>query len=245
MKTKNIWLIVLVVAFSINFDAIAQKMVDDYSMVFALNLTAAKGKEKALEAALKSHNAKFHPEGPFNSWVTEVIAGANSGNYIWFMGPLMFRDMDSRPEMAGHDVDWTSTIDPLVETYGTGEYWKKNNKLSYSAPNQKSTKFQEVWIVDVAKGKWEQFNGIVEKVIDIYKKEGKNSMSYYSNQYGSGDGRDVALVWGFDTWSELDEDDPMKAKYEAMYGKDSWAGFLEKWNSSIEKITQSVHKDIE
>ena len=50
MKTRNIWLVVLIVAFSVNFDAIAQKMVDDYSMVFALNLTAAKGKEKALEA---------------------------------------------------------------------------------------------------------------------------------------------------------------------------------------------------
>lgn len=245
MKTKNIWLLVLVVTFSINFEAIAQKMVDDYSMVFTLSMTAEKGKEKALENALKSHNAKFHPEGPYQSWVREVVAGANTGDYIWFMGPLMFRNMDSRPELAGHDEDWSKTIDPFVAGYGASEYWKRNDKLSYSAPDEKRTKFQEVWIIDVSKGKWNQFNGLLEKIIAIYKKEGKSSMGYYENQYSAGDGRDVALVWGFDTWSELDEDDPMKAKYETMYGKDSWAKFLEEWTSSIEKITQSVHKYVE
>ncbi len=244
MKTKNIWLVVLVVAFSVNVEAIAQKMVDDYSMVFALSMTAEKGKEKALEGALKAHNAKFHPEGSYFSWVRQIVAGANTGDYVWFMGPLMYRNMDSRPELAGHDEDWSKTIDPYVAEYGASEYWKKDDKLSYAVPNQKAPKFYGIWIIDVTKGKWETFNGLIEKIVAVYKKEGKDSMSLYKNEFSSGDGRDVALVWGFDTWSELDEDDPMKAKYETMYGKDSWATFMESWTSSIDKITQSIHKDV-
>jgi len=55
----------------------------------------------------------------------------------------------------------------------------------------------------------------------------------------------VALVFGFDTWSELDEDDPFKNHYEAMYGKDSWVKFLVSWNSVVVKVKQNVQKNVE
>jgi len=81
MKTKHIWLVVLVVTFSINFEAIAQKMVDDYSMVFTLSMTPVRGQEKALKEALKVHNEKFHKEGKYGAWVQEVLTGQSAGDW--------------------------------------------------------------------------------------------------------------------------------------------------------------------
>lgn len=245
MKTKNIWMAILVFALFVNLDAIAQKMVEDYSMVFALSLTPVRGKEKALENALKAHNAKFHTEGAYKSTVSEIVIGANTGDYVWFMGPMMFRNLDARPEIAGHEDDWSNTIDPFVESYGNSEYWKKNKKLSYSAPNDKNSKFRQVWIIEVARGKRDTFNELLGKVVAVHKKEGKESFNCYNNQFNAGDGRDVALVFGFDTWSELDEDDPFKNHYEAMYGKDSWVKFLVSWNSVVVKVKQNVQKNVE
>lgn len=241
MKTKNIWIGVLIIACLFNFELSAQKMVEDYSMVFTLSMTPVRGQEKALKEALKMHNEKFHKEGKFAAWVQEVLTGQSAGDYVWLMGPSMFRDYDNRPEIAGHDGDWQTNIDKMVEKYGPSEYWKKDGKLSFTPENEGDNKYTQVWILDIAKGQWLKFNSLMEKILAVNKKRGEG-MNIYTNEFSSGDGRDVALVWGIKSWSEMDIDDPLKNHYEAMYGKDSWAKFLEDWFASVDKVSQALWK---
>jgi len=245
MKTKNMIIGVLVIALLFSYDLIAQKKKDKYAMVTTVEMEAIRGKEKALEAAVKTHNAKFHTTDPHKAWLEVIMTGANSGKYVWVMGPSMFSDMDNRPQDDGHENDWNTTVDPNVKVYGAVEYWKMNDKLSFTAPNTENNKMGEVWMIDVAKGKWEVFNGVMEKAVAVSKKKGDETFHLYLNQFSDGTGRDAALVFNFENWSALDIDDPFKDHYEAMHGKDSWKDFLSSWNESIAKVSRQVWKRVD
>lgn len=245
MKTKNILLGILLLVFLVNFDVIAQKKVEKYAMFTTVEMKAVRGKEKALESAVKAHNAKFHTADPHKAWLEVVVTGSNSGDYIWIMGPSMFSDLDSRPEDANHENDWNSTVDPHVKKYGSVDYWKMNNKLSFTAPDADQNKMGQIWFIDIEKGKWEEFNATLEKAVAVSKKKGDESIHLYSNQFNDGSGRDVALVFNFKSWSDLDIDDPFMKHYEAMYGKDSWKSFITAWDNSIAKMSQHVWKIVD
>ncbi len=245
MKTKNIFIGMLLIAFSFSFDSIAQKKKEKYAMFTTVEMKAVRGKEMALESAVKAHNAKYHTADPYKAWLEVMMTGVSSGTYVWIMGPGMFSDMDKRPNDEGHENDWNTTVDPNVLEYGSVDYWKMNDKLSFTAPNSDKNTMGEIWFIDVEKGKWEEFNAMMEKAVAVSKKKGDDSIHLYSNQFNDGTGRDVALVFSFKSWSDLDIDDPFKKHYEAMHGKDSWKSFIEAWDNSISKISQNVWKVVE
>lgn len=245
MKTKNILSGMLVLAFLFSFSAIAQKKVEKYAMYTTVEITPVRGKEKALESAVKAHNAKYHSADPHKAWLRVIMTGSNSGDYVWIMGPNMFSDLDSRPKDDSHDNHWSTTVDPYVKEYGSTEYWKMDSKLSFTAPDSDKNKMGEVWFIDIEKGKWDEFNAMIEKAVAVSKKKGNESLHLYSNEFNDGGGRDVALVFSFKNWSDLDVDDPFKNHYEAMHGKDSWKSFITSWENSIANISRHVWKIVD
>lgn len=245
MKTKHFLTGLLVLIFLFSYEGIAQKKKEKYTMFTTVNMKPVRGKELALESAVKAHNSKFHTQDPHKASLRTILTGSNSGNYVWIMGPSMFSDMDNRPSDEGHEGDWNTTVDPHVKYYGSTEYWKLNDKLSFTAPNRENDKMSQVWFIEIEKGQWEKFNSIMEKVVAVNKKKGNDSFHLYNNQFGGNDGRDVAIVFSFNSWSELDIDDPFKDHYEAMYGADSWKTFIADWESSISSINRTVSKLVE
>ncbi|MEX1381803.1 MAG: hypothetical protein AB1Z17_00260, partial [Lutibacter sp.] len=55
------------------------------------------------------------------------------------------------------------------------------------------------------------------------------------------EGRDVAIVWTFNNWAEMDEDNGgIKKYYEEIYGEGSWVNALKDWDNSIDSINSQV-----
>ena len=209
-----------------------------YSMVNAEYIKVKEGMEEKFVAAVKSHNAKFHAEAPYQSSLFRVTTGNEAGWFIWTMGTMTFTDLDDAPGQGAHADDWRKTIAPYVEEYGRTEFWRLNEKLS-SFDND-SEPMQTVWFLDVKRGEYYRFKAFMEKVAKIHKDQ-KDEMHVWMSQFNQGDGRDVAITWPFDKWADLDTDDwKMKEEFEKEYGEGSWDDALDEWDDIVEGVVQEV-----
>ena len=246
MNAKNILMGMLLLVFLFNSDqSTAQKMKEKYAMFSTHQIKVVKGKEKEFETAVKSHNEKFHKEGAHMAYLREVLTGPKAGTYIWISGPNMFSDFETRPGEGAHADDWTNNVDPYVKYYGTVEFWKMNDKLSFTAPDSENDKLSQIWFIEIEKGGWEKFNAALAKAVAVNTKNGDDTIQTYNTSFSAGDGRDVALVFPFGKWSDLDIDDPFMKDFEELHGEGSWEIFLDDWNSSTGKIVQVVTKLVE
>ena len=67
-------------------------------------------------------------------------------------------------------------------------------------------------------------------------------MHVYDNQFNENDGRDIAIVWGMDKWSELDEDSSIKDIYEEINGEGTWQNAMDEWTEITESIVRQMWK---
>jgi hypothetical protein len=124
-----------------------------------VNIHVKKGQEKALEAAVKAHNAKFHPEdGNFHARLFYNINGPSGGTYSWIMGPTSWTAMDSRPTDGDHDADWKK-VTALVDKFDSPHYWKYSPKLSSDGGNASPAK-RLIWIYDIKRGQAKRWSEV-------------------------------------------------------------------------------------
>jgi hypothetical protein len=72
---------------------------DTPNLYEVVDIKVKKGQEKAFEAAVKSHNEKYHGEdGLYNASLAYNLNGPLGGTYSWIMGPTTYTAMDTRPE---------------------------------------------------------------------------------------------------------------------------------------------------
>jgi hypothetical protein len=200
------------------------------SMVETMYLLPKRGMEDKFEAAVKAHDAKFHPAGPFVAGLRKVEYGDKAGWYIFVYGPTTYDNLDNRPGKAnGHDADWSATVDPLVETYGSTSLWNLNKNLSFGFDILQNSKYYELWMVNLKKGQYYRFKALSEKLRKTYESLGKGSFVVLENPLHSSNGADIALIWSFNTYKEWDEDPGTRAAYEKLYGTGSWQSMIEEW----------------
>lgn len=242
MKLKKGFIAILV--FAIMFAtavANAQEEKESYGMAEITYMMPKIGMEKAFESAVKTHNEKYHKDGPFKGSLDYIVTGKATGWYVWIMGPCTFSDLDNRPVDDSHRAHWDKNVSPTVAKYGRTEYWKYNDKLSYKGDGPESPKYQNVWFVGVERGQYYKFKEFIEKVVKAYEKKGTGNLSFYNNEFTEEDGRDVAIVWSIKNWAELDEDDGgIKESFEEIYGEGSWSNALRDWESSTKSIKSSI-----
>jgi len=242
MKTQKSFIAILVFAILFTTSVVtAQEEKESYSMVEITYMLPKIGMEKAFKQAVKDHNEKFHKEGPHKASLDLILTGKESGWFVWIMGPCTFTDLDNRPDTDAHTSDWEKNVSPTVAKYGKNEFWKYNKKLSYWKEGSETPKFETIWFIDVKRGEYYKFKEFVEKVKKAYEKKDDDSFGVYDNQFREGNGRDVAIVWGFNSWAELDDDDGgIKSTYEEIYGEGSWENGLKDWEGSTESIKSQV-----
>lgn len=242
MKTTKKFIAIFMFAIMLTTSVVtAQEEKESYGMAEITYMLPKVGMEKAFENAVKAHNAKFHKDGPFKASLDYILTGSESGWYVWIMGPCTFSDLDNRPVSEAHDNDWDKTVSPTIAKYGRNEFWRYNEKLSYRGDASESPKFENIWFVDVKRGEYYKFKEFIEKVQKAQEKKGSGNFSIYNNQFTEGNGRDVAIVWAFDKWSELDEDDGgIKSSFEEIYGEGSWDNALKDWENSTVTINSQV-----
>lgn len=217
--------------------ALAQEEENSYNMVELVYLMPKEGSYETFEAGVKAHNEAYHAEGPFSSSLYRIITGRQSGWYVWTMGDCTFTDLDNRPDTEAHNEDWKTKVVPHIHKWGAVEFWRRNDEVSNV--DEESEKMLEIWWLDIADGEYYRFNDFMKKVAPVSKERG-DDMALYWNAFTQNDGREAALVLGFDKWADLDEDNPMKPSYEALHGEGSWTDGMKEWEDFMDGVVQEV-----
>jgi len=208
-------------------------------------LMPKRGMEDKFEAAVKAHIAKFHPDGPYKAGLRKVEYGSKAGWYLWVFGPASYSALDTRPgKEGGHEADWSSTVDPLVETYGETRLWELNQDLSYGLDFLKTTKYVEVWKVDLKKGQYYRFKALAEKLKKAYELLGTTSFVVYNAVFHEAGGPDVGIVWNFNSYDSWAKDPGVKDTYEKLYGANSWQNLLDEWSDITEDFDSEIRSFI-
>jgi hypothetical protein len=204
------------------------------TVVETMYLLPKRGMEAKFEAAVKAHNVKYHPDGPYVAGLRKVEYGDKAGWYVFVYGPTTYENLDNRPaKVGGHDEDWSNTVDPLVETYGATSLWNLNKELSYGTDFLKKSKYYEVWAVTLKRGEYYRFKSISEKLKKAYESLATGSFIVFENPLHSANSADVGLVWSFNTYKEWADDPGPKAAYEKLYGAGSWQHMLDEWKDIL------------
>ncbi len=200
------------------------------TVVETMYLLPKRGMENKFEAAVKAHNEKYHPAGPFVAGLRKVEYGDKTGWYVFVYGPTTYENIDNRPAKAnGHDDDWSNNVEPLVETYGTTTLWNLNKDLTYGFDVLQKSKYYEVWMVTLKRGEYYRFKTLSEKLKKVYESLGKGSFVVLDNPLHTANSADVILIWSFNSYKEWEEDPGPKAGYEKLYGAGSWQHAMDEW----------------
>ena len=208
----------------------AQDDSDDYVMHESVMVTPDNTHLKILGENLRNHNMKYHNGGPFDAEVFTISTGPNAGNMIWMMGPLMFKNLDSRPSSDAHGKDWRENVMPYVKKVHTVEYWRLNSKLS----NMDNVDINVYPIVMVRYGEVNEdmaflMNPFFEMISKTIKAmDGDNPWGLYYNEFRQGDlGRHVASVGFYKNWTEFDEPGTFRETFNKTIGENQWQRFLD------------------
>jgi hypothetical protein len=211
------------------------------TMVETMYVLPKRGMEDKFEAAVKAHNAKYHPDGPFVAGLRKVEYGDKAGWYVFIYGPTTYDNLDNRPAKAnGHDEDWKNTVDPLVETYGATAIMNLNKDLSYGTDILKKSKYYELWLVKLKRGEYYRFKALAEKLKKTYESMGTGSFVVYESALHTSDGPDVGLIWSFNTFKEWSDDPGPKAAYEKLYGAGTWQQLIDEWRDVYVDYTAEI-----
>jgi hypothetical protein len=204
------------------------------TVVETMYLLPKRGMEEKFEAAVKAHDAKFHPDGPFVAGLRKVEYGEKAGWYVFVYGPTTYENLDNRPAKAnGHAADWDGSVDPLVETYGTTSLWNLNKDLSYGYNILQKSKYYELWMVTLKRGEYYRFKAMAEKLKKAYESLGTTSFVVFDNPLHTANAPDVGLIWSFNTYKEWADDPGPKAAYEKANGAGSWQLMLNEWKDIL------------
>jgi hypothetical protein len=242
MKTqKTLLASLLIVALLLTSNGIAQETEKKtYGMAEISYMLPKIGMEKAFVSAVNAHNEKYHKEGPYKAYIDNVLTGNETGWFVWVMGPCTFTDLDSRPGKGEHTDDWSKNIAPTIRKYGRTEYWRYNAKLSYQS-DATEPKYEALWFVDLKRGDYYRFKALMSKIQEAYAKKGDGNISVYNNSFVSNDGREVAIVWDYGSWSDFDDEGRgIKKDFEEINGEGSWDNMLDEW----EEITESIVREV-
>jgi hypothetical protein len=230
---KNLTLAVIAIMFVGGL--YAQSTSDQPKLVVEnMYLLPKRGMDDKFEAAVKAHDLKYHPDGPYKAGLRKVEYGSKAGWYVWVYGPTTYSSIDTRPaKEAGHDDDWSKNVDPLVETYGETSLYELNSDLSYGRDILYKSKYYEMWQVDLKRGEYYRFKALAEKLKKTYESMGTTAFIIFDNQLHSTNGPDLAIIWSFNTYADWSNDPGPKAAYEKLYGAGSWQHMLDEWMDII------------
>ena len=200
------------------------------TVVETMYVLPKRGMEDRFEAAVKAHNEKYHPAGPFVAGLRKVEYGDKAGWYVFVYGPTTYENLDNRPAKAnGHADDWSKNVDPLVESYGSTTLWNLNKDLSFGFDILQKSKYYELWMVNLKRGEYYRFKGIAEKLKKAYESLGTGAFIVFESPLHTNTGGDIGLIWSFNTYKEWADDPGPKAAYEKLNGPGSWLQLMDEW----------------
>jgi hemolysin-activating ACP:hemolysin acyltransferase len=217
----------------------------NYKMIETEYIKPKNDKMKEFITAITNHSKKYHTTDPNKSGVWLVNTGPYTGWLSWVVGPCTFTQMDGRRvNEKEHTEDWMFNVMPYIDEVAEGEYWKIDDKVSYSPEGSFSGK--EIWsIYDIKPFEGYRFTALLEKVVDVYKKKNyPNYMEVYRNQFESACGHDVAVAFGFKNWAFFDEEDNFWKDYEEVNGEGAKIKFFNEYRDIVVSAYDEVSEYI-
>jgi len=206
----------------------------DYGMFETHYLTPKSGHEQALSEEIAEHNKLFHADGPYANYVTTVMNGPRTGDYVFAMGPCTFTQLDDRPSSAAHGSDWAS-VQIHAERISNVTFWKRDDNLSYnpSGPAAVAPTMLRVRFFEVADDNL--FSKVQAQIVKTIEASGSTRpRTMYQRAFPSSDKRDWAFVSPYENWAELDENGPsFKERFEKANGAENWDQFIEDIGNAI------------
>ena len=193
-----------------------------------------------LNKNMTAHNKKYHGEGKHQAFVQTVVTGRRSGDLVWLMGPGTFANLDSRPAEGGHDEDWANNVMSNLEEVSRSEYWELDQQASYTPENSTNSKM----VIRFRRTKNGERAAVAKhyaKLTDLFReKKYSNGLSVYISKFPTGNGRNMASVFTFANWAEMDENLPVGKDFDEKYGAGSWA----KWSQDMAELTEWVDMEV-
>jgi hypothetical protein len=240
------YIILLVILGCFALDSLAQGAAGTQLAIESLQILPKRGMEEKFEAAVIAHNKKFHPEGPYVAGLRKIDYGPKAGWYVWVFGPTAYGSLDTRPTKEnGHQQDWDTNIDPLIEEYGAAGFWNYNGDLSFGLDIFKKAKHYESWGIDLKPQQYYRFKELIGKLRKVYETQGTSAFIVLENNLHAKDGPDVALIWSFDTYKSWQEDPGAKATWEKLYGAGTWQSAMQEWMDIINGYNSDIRTNIQ
>jgi len=210
---------------------------EGYTQVESIQLTPAPGQGATLRDNMRAHNMKYHAEAPYNALVFSIATGKKAGNLVWMMGPCTFTELDDRPSAGGHDEDWGNNVVPYLTKMGNVEYWKRDDdfNVNQAAPGTPPAPITRVRYHTVTQGQGFRINDLFAKVKNTLDDIGiDGAWSVWDNQFrqGSKNGRHIATVTTFGSWSDLDRDIKFAEAFNKRYGDNA----LQRFNREMRDV---------
>jgi len=216
----------------------------DNPLIFESNtLTPMPSQVMRFEAAVASHNKKYHASGPHGVRVYEVISGKNAGKYQWVMGAGHWSDLDTRPaDGDNHSTDWVSNVLPNLIADQNTIYLSLDTKRSRFGHDFDVNKIYFYYWDIVPNADWDKVNALLDKVHKVYaEKLADDIYGVYKNELPStSEGKDVIMGFFFDKYAWMGIDNGFDKKYEEVFGKDSWKTFLTDWNAQVKALESEI-----
>ncbi len=217
---------------------------DKKNLYEVVRIKVKAGQEKAFEAAVKSHNQKFHGEGLYRANLAFNINGPYGNTYSWIMGPTNYAAMDTRPTEGAHDDDWKK-VDAFIDEISAPTYWSLDRKHSSLVQNDASDK-DLIWMFDIESGQTARWTELVGKVKEVYEKKRPNeSFRVVWNEFSdTNKGHDAAILFGMTKWGFLDLERDFGKTYEEVHGPNTWSNFLTEFRATVKARVDWMRKDV-
>ena len=178
------------------------------------------------EKALTAHAQKYHT-GEWKWRVFEIQSGPDFGGYQIVEGPNSWDQLDTRGNLGTeHNIDWNKSIAIYLTDRGSNTYSVFQEELSTVQLTDYSDKINIAHVVPKP-GYGPELRDGIKKFKKVWEDAGESVAVYQSNSSGP---NQYALVTRYKQGLKEKATDfrkPMKERYEAANGEDSWDDYFD------------------
>lgn len=185
------------------------------------------------EKALTAHAQKYHT-GEWKWRVFEIQSGPDFGGYHIIEGPNSWDQVDTRGNLGTeHNNDWNKSIAIYLTDRGSNGYSVFQEELSTVKLTDYSDKINITHLFPKP-GYGPDLRDGIKKFKKVWEDAGESVAVYQSNSSGPSQ---YALVTRYKQGLKEKATDfrkPMKERYEAANGEDSWDDYFDMLKKSVE-----------
>jgi hypothetical protein len=185
------------------------------------------------EKALTAHAQKYHT-GEWKWRVFEIQSGPDFGGYQVVEGPNSWDQLDTRGNLGTeHNNDWNKSIAIYLTDRGSNTYSVFQEELSTVQLTEYSDKINIAHLFQKP-GYGPELREGIKKFKKVWEAAGETVAVYQSNSSGP---NQYALVTRYKQGLKekaIDFRKPMKERYEAVNGEDSWDDYYDMLKTCVE-----------